>query len=379
MNLANFIVQSGLAHRAAQDYDREQAQDAYLQRLRQHGIRKMEAEEALMGENTELAKLRQQVERTELEFKQRSAPKRQAIEETKLEGEAERLPIEQETATTEAKVKRATAKTQEKLLPGQAKIAQATQDTQLQELQERQTANLWTLIKMGDPQGALEALNKSELLFPGRQFSRIVRGSVPVPGEGGKPMVGADGQPVREEVLRLEPADGGDPVFVPVKALEALATKYSTRLEKVGDAIVRLGPGGSVTPVYTQDEFAATDEGAIYSKRTGEVKASAVASGGLGSKAGQRTAKFYDERVKMAISNVILPRYGGRFEGGMFFPDEANKDVATRAVAIAGQLIRSGMEPEQAGVEAIARAEREKAVKEVGGASGYSGPTPWKR
>jgi hypothetical protein len=86
----------------------------------------------------------------------------------------------------------------------------------------------------------------------------------------------------------------------------------------------------------------------------------------------------------MAIDKVIMPRFGGRFEGGLFFPEEANKDVATRATAIAGQLIRGGMDPEAAGVKAVEQAEREKELEAAGGAKPGAGgkpsfPTPWKR
>jgi len=201
-----------------------------------------------------------------------------------------------------------------------------------------------------------------------------------------------------QRVLVVVPKGKGQERRIPVSALEQLENQYGAKYEKAGSSIVRIGRDGKVVPVYEggKEVAAIGDTGELFVKKGPGAGTRIPAAGGLGGEDGaggggsgplpsSQAASRIDNRVKMAIDKVIMPRYGGRFEGGLFFPDEANKDVATRATQIAGELVRRGMAPEAAGVKAVEQAEREKKLKEAGGAAGaggageYSGPKPWKR
>jgi hypothetical protein len=367
-SIRNAVIQGGLLHRETQDYDEQQARRAHAARTRQFGVktmdlgeRKMAAEGEMLDTNTALQKLRQEIEQTELQFQQKQQPASQKLR-----------TVQMGVATGEAEAAK-------KLQPGATKIAEESQNVAEQTLMSQQAANLWSMVKTGGKAEALELLNKSAILHPGRKFSDIQRGEVPAMGADGKPITGADGKPVMEKVVRLVAADGGKDVFTPQKRLDTNEASQGVKYEKTGKGdIVRIDRYGNVTPVYQTDEFAAnTETGGVFSKRTGLPAAGGIRQPGAGS--GKATARL-DTRVKMAIDKVILPKYGGRFEGGMFFPDEKNKDVAVRAIQIAGELTRGGMDPEAAGAKAIAQAEREKAIAETGGGTpNYSGPTPWKR
>lgn len=362
MNLSNIIVQGGLQQRAAEDYQDQQSARSYAAKARDVGVRKLDAEDQTLDKNTDLTKLRQQVEQNELEFKKTQQP------------------VQQATEAANAGVAKTAAETNLKLAPGAATLASGAQQQQIQDLSEKQTANLWNMVKMGDMKGATDLLSNSEILFPGRKFNNIVRGRVPVPGPDGKPTMGADGQPVMEPVVQLVPADGAQPVFIPEKALDTLVTKHSTRVEKAGNNLVRLGADGKATPIYEPDAYGNTGEGDIYSKRTGQAPPAAGGVAGGPKPLSRQADAHLNENVKMAIDKVLLPKYGGKFEGGMFFPDDANKDVALRASVLTEQFIRNDrMDPVAAANKGVEQAEREKATAPKPGSGTYSGPTPWKR
>jgi len=63
------------------------------------------------------------------------------------------------------------------------------------------------------------------------------------------------------------------------------------------------------------------------------------------------------DKLKLAIDKVLMPRYGGRFEGGFWFPDDKNRDIATNAQSILETKIAAGMEPVRAAEEAAREAE----------------------
>lgn len=46
--------------------------------------------------------------------------------------------------------------------------------------------------------------------------------------------------------------------------------------------------------------------------------------------------------------SILQSHFGGRFEGGMWFPDEENKDVAINAMEMAADLIKEGEAPQRA-------------------------------
>ena len=66
---------------------------------------------------------------------------------------------------------------------------------------------------------------------------------------------------------------------------------------------------------------------------------------------------------------VLQSRYGGRFEGGMWFPDEKNRDVAVRAHTAFEKRIASGMTPMAAADAAIRDAEGAPSVPVATGAA----------
>ena len=360
----------------------------YQAKVRQYGIRKMAAEDQLLDTDTENKKARQTIEAADLEHKRLTQPREQALQTADLASRETLQPVQQATAAAQAQTGLTTAQGAQAAAPDVVAAQQAELQKKLGELKVGQTVGIWTLLRNGDKDGALKALSKSNLLYPGQEFSDIQRGTWPVTGDDGKPMLGPDGKEVREKVVALVPKDGNKaPVIIPEKALESLYERANTKVEKVGkgDSLVRVGPGGQVKPVYQDDEFAVnTETGGLFNKRTGAAPAAAGVGAPAGGAAGRKQESHADDRVKMAIDKVILPKYGGRFEGGMFFPDEKNKDVALRATALAGQYVRGGMAPEAAGAKAVADAERESAVKAVSGGSnntgagGYAGPAPWK-
>lgn len=232
----------------------------------------------------------------------------------------------------------------------------------------RQTANLWSVLKLGNKTAALEMYNGSNLVAPGEKAKDFR-----IEGEGDK------------RVLVVIPEGKGKERRLPVKALDALENQFGAKYEKVDNNIVRIGRDGSITPIYQGGtEVGETEAGGLYYKKGPQAGQRIPAAGGIGTPdtpaPGSKAAGRIDDRVKMAIDKVIMPRYGGRFEGGLFFPDEANKDVATRATQLAGEMIRQGTDPEVAGVKAIEQAERERAIRDPKQGGGpYKGPTPWRR
>jgi len=227
------VVQGGLGLRAAQDYDEQQAQRTHAQRARDYGVKVMESEErrrgaadTLLEKDTEVKRLRQGIESNELAWQQQNQGADLAMRSSDIRHRQALQPGSQRLATIQQGIATGQAESQQKLQPGQATLATETQNVQLQTLREQQAASLWSLYKLGDKQGTLDLINKSEILHPGRKFSAIERGGVPARGDDGSPAVGADGKPATEEMLRMVAADGGEDVFVSVKRLEEVTEKH---------------------------------------------------------------------------------------------------------------------------------------------------------
>lgn len=267
-------------------------------------------------------------------------------------------------------------------LPDELRVAREKLNAEVLESTKRSTANIWHVLKLGDHDRAVKMYNDSAVVLPGDKAKGFTIEEVDVPASGDQPARKA-------QFLVVEPeSKGGKVRRIPITVLEQLEQQYGAKYEKAGNNIVRINRDGTTTPVYEAEAYGHTPDGDIYSKRTGEVRNPAAAGiGGAGPGPAPRpssgAAKRLDERVKMAIDKVILPRFGGRFEGGMFFPDEANKEVALRATELAGGYVRGGMDPEAAGKKAVDEALREKALKDQTkpkpGSGGYGGPTPWKK
>ena len=270
--------------------------------------------------------------------------------------------------------------------PDELSLRRQELNTRLTDSIQRQTANVWSMLQTGNKTSALEMFNNSRLLMPGQKATDFKIEDIEVPGP--------DGKVQKVPVLSvMTEGEGAKPMRIPVSQLEALRNRYGARYEKVGNNLVRIGPDGQVTPIYEQDQFMAVPEdGSVVSRRTGLPPAGGVPGAGAprgGGPSPKENTRLNDQ-VKMAIDKVILPKYGGRFEGGMFFPDEKNKTVALRAQVLAEENIRKhNMQPIQAANAAIEQAEREAKLASMQGGgqpaaqgggqpSGYTGPKPWK-
>ena len=216
--ISNIIVQGGLLQQEAQDYDDRNVMRDYMRRQAKHGIERMDYESALMPGRRENELLKQQIQRNEQQYKLRSQP----------------AEIEHRTA----------------MEPGKRRLEVAEQQQELAQARQKQAANLWLLYRSGDEPGALELLNNSQMVAPGRKFSKIVRGTAPMQGEDGKPVVGADGQPQTQEVARFVAADGEKDIFMPTQTLDQLAQRHLGSTKVVGNSVLQFDAFGGVKPVY---------------------------------------------------------------------------------------------------------------------------------
>lgn len=108
------------------------------------------------------------------------------------------------------------------------------------------------------------------------------------------------------------------------------------------------------------DKFTTNSQtGEVFNERTGlRQDGKPVGAAGRSEKQIEHT----DARVKIAIDKAIMPYFGGKFEGGAYFPDEANKDAALEAVTRAERYVGSGMEPIAAGQRAVQEVQRDRTV-----------------
>lgn len=344
---------------------REQETHDLVTRIRKIGLGRLEKEEPLFDKELQLRGTKLDFDINEQGFKNQMQD---------FEQQTRRLLAENQR--TQAGIQGQQLQAQQQRLPDELAVAREELNNKVLDAIRRQTANVWNVLKLGNKALALEMFNNSALLMPGEKAKDFSIEDVETTGPDG-------GTHARTKVLVIQPEkEDGKPIRVPVQQLDALAEQFGARYEKVGKSLVRISKDGKVTPIFSDDEFAATPEGDIYSRRTGLPPAAAGVNVPRLPGAGRKEQNHMDNRVKMAIDKVILPKYGGRFEGGMFFPDEKNKEVALRATQLVGEYVRQGMDPEAAGVKAVQEAEREKALKEVSGApsgSGYTGPRPWKQ
>ena len=81
--------------------------------------------------------------------------------------------------------------------------------------------------------------------------------------------------------------------------------------------------------------------------------------GGLGYAVGSPEWKRivdHNKSLNKVARDIIQKNYAGHFEGGMWFPDEENKEVALNAMDIAAEKRKRGVPPDRAAREAIAAA-----------------------
>lgn len=384
MGIGSALVQGGLLARDVQQYDDQQAERGLRMRTIQSGIQRMDDEDAARPGRLELERLRQDIARTEAEYKKRTMPADQAMADTErgmrnsdLTHRAAMQPGAQEGERLQQGAALTVARGAAGMAPGQVQLAQAQQQEQMRTVREQQTARLWGLYRNGDTEGFLTALNESSMISPGRKFSEVKQ--VNAPGPSGE-----------VPALQFVAADGKPSITVPLAEMEANYRKHGSKIISGNGYVLQVDPSGQkVTPLYEKDAIKVVAEGGyvVDSKGKRITDGAASAAGGIAPQS-RKQQDHVDGRVKMAIDKVIMPRFGGKFEGGVFFPDAENKDVATRAVLLAGKFIREdGMDPEAAGGRAIEQAEYEKALGQLGGKgpadkpaadTGYKGPAPWK-
>ncbi len=230
-------------------------------------------------------------------------------------------------------------------LPQAQEFSKADTQEKTQTAKEKQAANVWSMYNLGDRQGALEALNKSNILMPGKQFTKIEEGTVRSPNDPNKTL----------RAIALHPADGGAPIMMSTQSLEALAQKHGTTFEKVGNNLLKRDRFGNVSPVYEQDQYAANPEtGTIYSKRTGKPPEGAPAAAGIGAP-GTKSGARMDEHVQRGTS-VLKAAYGADSMSGIQ-PDAMPTFLL--ASRLTEQYIRKdGMDPAKAAAKAQKNAEQ---------------------
>jgi hypothetical protein len=384
---SEFLVQGGLGIQAGEDYTEKQASRAHAQRARDYGVKVMESEERrrgaadkLIDKDTAIKQLRQDIESNELSFQQTTQGQEQTMRRSDIEHRGRMQPGGQRLESIQQGVTTGQAEAAQKLQPGQIAAVGETQNMELQTLREKQGANLWALLSVGDKAGTLDLMNKSNLLHPGRKFTDIQRGAVPVRGNDGQPLV-QNGKPVTEDVIRLVSGDGGPDVFRPVKQLEANAQKHGTRYEKVGNSYLSIDRSGKVTPVYEQDQYVPVAEGgSVASRRTGlPPAAGGINPPGQRPPGSDRFTGRIDERV--GRGKGVVDRFFGISEfTGL---DPKNQPKYNKIIERMGLKVRAGQDPEAAATASINEVNHEEAALAAGGkpggAAAYSGPTPWRR
>lgn len=339
---------------------------AQLKRIREFGIKKAELEMPVIEKELHVRGAKADFDLTEQGFQREMQTfeqnTRRLLEQNKQRGAA---------------IEGGALAAQQRNQPDELAVAREELNNKVLTGMRRQTANLWHVLKLGNKDMALKMYNDSQLVTPGEKAKDFR-----IEGEGDKRM------------LVVVPEGKGKGRRLPISSLEALENQFGAKYEKVGSDIVRIGRDGSITPVFQGGtEVAEGDAGGLFFKKGPKAGQRIPAAAGGGAPdapaPGSQAAARIDTRVKMAVDKVLMPRYGGRFEGGVWFPDTDNKDVATRATEIAGQLIRRGMDPEAAGVQAARHADQEKeqadrakVIQKVTGgkkpgSGGYTGARPW--
>lgn len=381
MNVANIILGTGRTLRAVEDYERDASKNAfdkdvqnYQRRVMSSGVKKLDAEDSLQPAKTEADRLRLAADTAELQFQESQRPTKQKTAETKNTLEA--AETNAKLAQQPTAVATAAAQGRAGLAEAEGKAARAgdeqvmlgeEQKAKMTDLQEKQIARMWRMLKSGDTAGVLAYINKSKLLNPdGSKITGLTRGTVEVRTK--------DGKTAREPVLRIE-VDGGEPIIMPERALDQLETKHGTTLMEVGGELLSIDSTGKTTTVKGKHEIGVNSETGEYFDKYGPLPASSGVNKPGGAKATMtmKGQKHLDDRVKQGTA--VVNRYFGisEFTG-------LNLTSQPKYIAIINNMaakIRDGADPEPAANTAIAEIDRIEAMESVGGATKYNGPRPW--
>lgn len=91
-------------------------------------------------------------------------------------------------------------------------------------------------------------------------------------------------------------------------------------------------------------------------------------------KEAEEARKFQRLLTNDAVA-ILQSHFGGRFEGGMWFPDEENRDVAMNAIEMAADLIKEGEQPQRAANIAAEKAKAGALPKSRRGTNGAAPAT----
>ena len=163
--------------------------------------------------------------------------------------------------------------------------------------------------------------------------------------------------------------DGSVFVFDPVRMAEAAGgiKAFMDRRGKEGDqAIKTRGKQAELAAEYgLKGELAEKGHGLTMAEiaARGTQDRKTVAARGAEDRRTKSVADAGEKAVFKATEGmkVLVSRYGGKLEGGMWFPDEANRDVALRASVLLEQNLQRGLPAMEAASQAAQMAEREKA------------------
>jgi hypothetical protein len=336
--LADVILRTSAEHRAREEHNARMQRD--------YDPTNIEKEVQLKGATLDFQNNEQTFLNTMQEFEQGT---RKLLSETKRTG-AEMG----QTAATAAQERQ----------PEELTLLREQLTSQIGETAQRQTANLWSVLKAGDQKTALRMLNSSKLL---------AAGETDFTGFKIEDQAGPDGKPVK--TLVLENKDPAKSSRLPIKTLEALHQRYGAQYKEVGGNLVRIGADGKATPVYTAPETHVNQETGEYYNRRSPPPAS-FGTGLRPQKPTMKQEKHADDRVKQG-TDVVNKYFGIDSFSGL---KTENQPKYIGIVNSMGAKIRGGADPETAANAAIAEAERAgKITSQRGKGLTYSGPTPWRQ
>lgn len=98
----------------------------------------------------------------------------------------------------------------------------------------------------------------------------------------------------------------------------------------------------------------------LTEKEKDRLERGSVGAGGTGFQPGSvewKRVQDLNRALKGDARKIIQKNYAGTFEGGIWFPDEANKEVALNAMDIAAEKVQGGMPPDRSAREAVSEAD----------------------
>lgn len=319
--------------------------------------------------------LQQPVEQMQAQADLENTPLKLSMEKADLEGEAltresmrevEKINAELQLAATELK------KANQALLldtAGQGMQAQNREaQAALDDIKLKQVVLLYKKLKIAGPQAILNDINNNDLLFGKVQYQDIY-------------MMNSAGERVKNaekasHIILMQP--DGKELSVPVSELKGMADSIgkTTVTAKPGDTTYTYGAGGDLIGESTAP-FKPFDpkgyeykDGIVLNKDTGVVHGT---NGEVGQFIVSANDKALDDRVSKAMRNHVFPLYGGKYEGGIFYPDPEKADEGSMVGLQMARLIRQGVQPEEAAIQALNYAKTQTEIQSKVGEGSVKG------